>query len=182
MQRIVIKSYESRKSLVQPVIFLIIGLILFFDPSKITKFISFILGGVFLALGISKIIRDSKRVDKTTGDFFYSAMMVVLGIIFIFSSSTIELIVRLIIGIWIIVNALNSIAIGANLMKVNKNSILTLLIGFVLLILGLYTIFVSNLVFSTIGLVITIYAVLEIVNYFYIEAKSKWGKCKHAKN
>ena len=76
-------------------------------------------------------------------------------------------------GSWIIINALNTIAIGANLVKLEKNSVVTLIIGFILLIMGLYTIFVSNLILSTLGLVITIYAVLEIVDYFYIQAKSR---------
>lgn len=173
MQSIVIKKYESKKSLVQPSIFLVIGLLLLFNPGGITEFISYIFGGVFLAIGVMKFIVDTKRFDKTTGDTFYSAMMVVLGVIFIFCSGTIEFIIRLVIGLWIIVNALNTIAIGANLMKVERKSIVTLVIGFILLIMGLYTIFVSNLILSTLGLVITIYAILEIVDYFYIEAKSK---------
>ena len=124
-------------------------------------------------MGIMNFIIDAKRFDKTTGDSFYSATMVVLGVIFIFFSGTIEFIIRLAIGSWIIINALNTIAIGANLVKLEKNSVVTLIIGFILLIMGLYTIFVSNLILSTLGLVITIYAVLEIVDYFYIQAKSR---------
>lgn len=173
MQSIVIKSYETKKSLVQPIVFLVIGLLLLFNPGGITEFVSYIFGGVFLALGVMKFIGDSKRYDKTTGDTFYSIVMFVLGIIFIFFSGTIEFIIRLAIGIWIIVNALNTIAIGANLMKIERKSVFTLIVGFVLLILGLYTIFVSNLVLSALGLVITIYAVLEIVDYFYIQAKNR---------
>ncbi len=173
MQSIVIKKYESKKNLMQPVIFLVIGLLLLFNPGGITEFISYIFGGVFLAMGIMKFIIDAKRFDKTTGDSFYSATMVVLGVIFIFFSGTIEFIIRLAIGSWIIINALNTIAIGANLVKLEKNSVVTLIIGFILLIMGLYTIFVSNLILSTLGLVITIYAVLEIVDYFYIQAKSR---------
>ena len=173
MQSIVIKSYETKKSIIQPLVFLVIGLLLLFNPGGITQFVSYIFGGVFLALGVSKYVRDSKRFDKTTGDTFYSIMMVVLGIIFIFFSGTIEFIIRLAIGLWIIVNALNSIAIGANLMKVEKKSVVTLVIGFILLIIGLYTIFVSNLILSSLGLVITIYAILEIVNYFYIQNKNR---------
>ena len=173
MQSIVIKKYESKKNLMHPVIFLVIGLLLLFNPGGITEFISYIFGGVFLAMGIMKFIIDAKRFDKTTGDSFYSATMVVLGVIFIFFSGTIEFIIRLAIGSWIIINTLNTIAIGANLVKLEKNSVVTLIIGFILLIMGLYTIFVSNLILSTLGLVITIYAVLEIVDYFYIQAKSR---------
>jgi len=58
-------------------------------------------------------------------------------------------------------------------MRIEKKSIISLLIGFILLIMGIYTIFVSNLVLSTLGLVITIYAVLEIIDYFYILIKNK---------
>lgn len=173
MQSIIIKSYETKKSLVQPIIFLLIGLLLLFNPGGITEFVSYIFGGVFLALGVMKFITDSKRYDKTTGDTFYSIMMVVLGIIFIFFSGTIEFIIRLSIGIWIVANAINTIAIGANLVKVSRKSVATLIIGFILLILGLYTIFVSNLVLSALGLVITIYAALEIADYFYIQAKNR---------
>ena len=173
MQTITIKSYESRKSLVQPIIFLVIGLLLFINPGRITEFVSYIFGGVFLALGIAKYVRDAKRVDKTSGDTFYSIMMVILGIIFIFFSGTIEFLIRLAIGIWIIANALNSIAIGANLVKIDKKSTVTLIIGFILLVIGLYTIFVSNLILSTVGLIIAIYAVLEIINYFYIQSKNR---------
>ncbi len=173
MQKIVIRSYETKKSLLSPIIFLIIGILLFVNPGQVTEFISYIFGGVFLALGVGKFVIDSKRSDHTTGDTFYSIVMIVLGLIFIFFSGTIEFIIRLSIGAWIIINGLNTIAIGANLARIEKNSIASLIIGFMLLIIGLYTVFVSNLILSTLGLVIIVYAVLEIINYFYIQAKSR---------
>lgn len=173
MQTITIKSYETKKSIVSPIIFLIIGLLLFIDPGKVTDFISYIFGGIFLALGIGKLVLDSRRNDRTTGDTFYSLIMVVLGLIFIFVPSTLDFILRLIIGIWIIINAINTIAIGANIMRTNKKSIVSLILGFILLAMGIYTVFVSNLVFSTLGLIIALYAVIEIVDYFYIASKNK---------
>jgi len=173
MQRIVIKSYESKKSLVSPIVFLLLGLLLFLNPGNVVEFVSYIFGGVFLALGISKMLADFKRMDRTTGDMFYSIMMVVLGIIFIFFSGTIEFIIRLSIGVWIIINALNTIAIGANLMRVDRNSIVSLIIGFILLLIGLYTIFVSNLILSTLGLVLVIYASLSIGGFFFVQAKKR---------
>lgn len=173
MQSIVIKSYESKKSLVQPIIFLIIGILLLVNPGGITEAISYIFGGVFLALGITKLLYDMKRNDKTTGDTFYSIVMLALGVIFIFFSGTIEFLIRLSIGLWIIINSLNTIAIGTNLVKIERKAVVTLVIGFLLLLMGLYTVFVSNLVLSALGLVLTIYAVLEIINYFYIQAKNR---------
>lgn len=152
---------------------MIIGILLAANPGGVTEFVSYIFGGVFLALGIGKFIMDTKRFDHTTGDTFYSIVMIVLGVIFIFFSGTIEFIIRISIGAWIIINGLNTIAIGANLVKVERNSFVSLIIGFILLLIGLYTVFVSNLILSTLGLVITIYAVLEIIDYFYIQAKNR---------
>jgi len=173
MQKIIIRSYETKKSIITPIIFLIIGLLLFINPGDIVEFISYIFGGVFITLGIGKYIMDSRRIDKTTGDTFYSVVMIILGLIFIFFSGTIEFIIRLAIGVWIIINGLNTIAIGANLMKIDRKSVVSLILGFILLMIGLYTVFVSNLVFSALGLVLTIYAILEIINYFYIQNKNR---------
>ena len=173
MQTITIKSYETKKSIVGPIIFLLIGILLFTNPGGIVEFISYIFGGVFLTLGISKYIYDKKRTDATTGDTFYSIMMVVFGLIFIFFSSTIEFIIRLLIGVWIIANAINTILIGLNLVKIDKSNIVTLILGLILLAMGIYTVFVSNLVLSSLGLVLIIYAVLEIIDYFYILVKNK---------
>ena len=173
MRQITIKSYETKKSLVTPIIFLIIGIMLIINPGNIVEFISYIFGGVFLTLGIGKLLFDSRRFDRTTGDTFYSVVMIALGIIFLFFSGTVEFIIRLVIGLWIVINGLNTIAIGSNLMRVDKKSIVSLIIGFLLLIMGLYTIFVSNLILSTLGLVLTIYAVLEIVDYFYLLFKNR---------
>lgn len=173
MQKIVIKSYETKKSLVSPIIFLIIGLTLLLKPEVISNFISYIIGGAFLALGLGKMFIDSKRFDKTTGDTFYSIIMIALGFIFIFFTGTLEALVRFAIGVWIVINGVNTIAIGANLMRIDKKSVVSLIIGFILLIIGLYTIFVENLITTTLGLVIIVYSILEIVDYFYIQAKNR---------
>lgn len=171
MQNIVIKSYETRKSILIPIIFLLIGLILFINPKDIVEFISYIFGGVFLALGASKLFRDLKRVDKTTGDMFYSGLMIVIGLIFICCSGTIEFIIRLIIGVWILINGINASMRGLSIVRVNSKNVLVLLSGIILIILGLYTILVSNLVFQSIGLVLIIYSVLELVNCIYLNIK-----------
>lgn len=171
MQRIVIKSYETKKSLVQPIVFLVIGLVLAVNPKGIVEFLSYIFGGIFLGLGVLKYLTDRKRKNKTTSDDFFSIIMCFMGLIFIFFSGTVEFLIRLILGVWIILNGINTSIIGTDIMKVNKRSIFTLLIGFFLIAIGLYTIFVENLVFSSIGIVICIYSVLEIIDYFYIKSK-----------
>lgn len=173
MQQIIIKSYETKRSIIPHAVFLAIGLILFLNPGGIVEFISYIIGGVFLALGISKYIMDAKRQDRTTGDMFYSFIMIALGLIFIFFSSTLEFILRLLIGVWIIINGLNTIIIGISTIKSEKKNIISLIVGLILIIIGCYTILVSNLILSALGLVICIYSTLEIVDYIYAYFISK---------
>ena len=173
MRQITIKSYGTKSSIVTPLVFLLIGVLLLVNPGDIVQFISYIFGGVFLALGISKIIFDSKRLERTTGDTFYSVLMIVMGIIFISFSGTIEFIIRLAIGLWILVNALKSIINGVNSMNLVKKDIVSFVVGFILLIMGLYTIFVSNLILQSLGLVIIIYAVLEIIDYINIWIRNR---------
>lgn len=165
MRQITIKSYETKSSIVTPIVFLIIGILLLANPGGIVEFISYIFGGVFLALGIGKILLDSKRVERTNGDTFYSVLMIIIGLIFIFFSGTIEFIIRLAIGLWIVINALKSIIIGSNSMSMGSKNVVSFVIGFILLIIGIYTIFVSNLVLQSIGLILVIYAALEIADY-----------------
>ncbi len=173
MQQIIIKSYETKRNVIPHIVFLAIGLILFLNPGGIVEFISYIIGGVFLALGISKYVIDARRQDRTTGDMFYSFIMIALGLIFIFFSSTVEFILRLLIGIWIIINGINTIVIGISTLKEEKKNIVSMVVGLILVIIGLYTIFVSNLILSALGLVICIYSVLEVIDYIYAYITSK---------
>ena len=175
MQRIIIKSYETKKSLITPIVFLIIGLVLAINPGEVVEFISFIFGGVFLFLGILKFITDRKRNDTTTSDEIFSFIMIIMGIICIFFSSTIELLVRLILGLWILLNGINTVIIGTDIIKIDKKNIFTLLVGFFLMAMGLYTMFIENLVFETIGIVIIIYSILEIIDYFILKINLKRG-------
>jgi len=173
MKQIVIRSYQPRKSIIIPIIFLIVGALLFANPGGIVEFLSYILGGVFLALGVLKFVKDIKSQERNIGDTFYSFIMIAIGLIFIFFSGTLEFLMRLIIGLWISINGINTIIIGTNMMRFNKKNVFSLIIGIILLLMGIYTIFVSNLILSTLGLVIIFYSVLDIADYIYNYFKNR---------
>lgn len=165
MKVIKIKSYKTTNTLLTSIVLLILGILLFTNPSGMTRVLSYIIGGTFLVLGISKIIFDSKNSTSTSTDQYFNIVMILIGLIFIIFSNAFELLVRLVMGIWILLSGLSIIASGANTMKATKGSIVSLIIGFILILVGIYMIFVDNLVFSTIGLILIIYSVLSIVDY-----------------
>lgn len=165
MQVIKIKSYKVNKTILMPIMLFILGLLLFTNPKEVTEFFSYIVGAIFLLLGIYKIIIDNKSNNKTSSDLYYSLILILIGLIFIIFRGGFEFLIRFVMGLFILVNGLNVIASGANTMKASKSSVISLIIGFVLVLFGIYMIFIDNLVFSTIGLILMVYSVFEFINY-----------------
>ena len=165
MQVIKIKSYQVNKTILMPIFLLILGVLLFINPKEVTEFFSYIVGVIFIILGISKIISDNKRNNKTSSDLYYSLILILIGIIFIAFRSYFEFLIRFVIGLFILINGINILANNVNTMKTSKNTIINLLIGFLLILVGLYMMFVGNLVFSTIGLIMIIYSIYELIEY-----------------
>ena len=165
MQVIKIKSYKINKTIVTPIALFILGLLLFTNPKEVTEFFSYIVGATFVCLGIYKIFRDNRGNNKTSSDLYYSLILILMGLIFIIFRSGFEFLIRFIMGLFILVNGLNIIANGVNTMKASKSSVVSLIIGFVLVLFGIYMIFIENLVFSTIGLILMVYSVYELIDY-----------------
>ena len=165
MQVIKIKSYQVNKTILMPIFLLILGVLLFINPKEVTEFFSYIVGVIFIILGISKITSDNKRNNKTSSDLYYSLILILIGIIFIAFRSYFEFLIRFVIGLFILINGINKLANNVNTMKTSKNTIINLLIGFLHILVGLYMMFVGNLVFSTIGLIMIIYSIYELIEY-----------------
>ena len=171
MQVIQIKSYRVNKTILMPIVLLILGILLFTNPSEVTKFFSYIVGISFVILGVTKIIRDNKRNNKTSSDLYYSLILILIGLVFIFFRGYFEFLIRFIIGLFILINGLNKLAIGVNTMKASKSSLSNLIVGFLLILVGLYMMFIGNLVFSTIGLIMIIYSLYELIEYIILHLK-----------
>ena len=169
MRKIKTYQYSNKPALVRAICFLIIGLILFLNPGGIVIFISYILGLTMLTLGIFTLLNFSntktslnieQRDKLTTG-----ILLIVLGLIACLCASTIETVLRLIIGSWIVYSGILKL-INASKCCTDKYSCIPRLTFCILIIMfGLYVILKSNLVFSAIGLFIIILSVIEIISY-----------------
>ena len=79
-----------------------------------------------------------------------------------FCAGAIELAIRLVMGGWILYRAVVSFKYAFYLKELNLPWKRDLVFAVILLIVGLYIILRSNLVLSTIGLLLIIYAVIEL--------------------
>lgn len=154
-------------SILESIIFAIIGIILIYNPEGTIKLISYTLGTIFIIIGIFKIINYLSAKGKYSFynyDIIYGLMAIIIGIITMIYSNTIGSIFRIIIGIWIIYSALIRITLAIKLKRIKVEVWkYTLGIAIIMLICGLYITINSGTIIVTIGIIIVIYSVLDII-------------------
>lgn len=171
MKSINIISYTS--NLLTSIISLIIGVILFSRPDLVIILLSYVLGAILIAYSLLRIIYYSynkgKNPDYPLKDLIWALIFMIVGLICIFLSEAVEHAVRLLIGGWILLMGINRF-INALRMPYKKDSsfISVVIIAVLLILTGLYVIFVSNIIIQSLGIILIIYSVLEIINYILV--------------
>ena len=169
--KIEVKSYSSIMSLIVSIIFFILGAVMFTNPSAVVLFVSYVVGGLIIILGLFKCVKnylDVKKDNTTSSKGMVSGIvLIVIGLVFIFLASVIEALVRLVIGGWILFSGINRLINTLYLEKKDSKFWILLSLAIILIIGGLYTILETNLAFKAIGIVLMIYAALEIFGYVF---------------
>jgi len=154
-------------SILQSIIFAILGAIIIWKPEGTIKTISYILGIIFILIGIIKIINyffAKGKYDFYNYDIIYGLMAFIIGIVTIVYSNTIGSIFRIIIGIWIIYSSFIRFNLSIKLKAMKLNIwIYSLLLAIAMFICGLYITMNSGAVIVTIGVMMIIYSVIDII-------------------
>ena len=154
-------------SILESVIFAILGIILVWKPTDTVKAISYILGAIFIIIGISKIVNyflAKGKYDFYNYDLIFGLMAIVIGIVTIVYTDTIGAIFRIIIGIWIIYSSLIRINLSFKLHAMNLNVWLySLLLAIAMFMCGLFILMNSGSVVMTIGIYMIVYSVIDII-------------------
>ena len=103
---------------------------------------------------------------------------IVIGLVFISLAGVIEALIRFLIGGWILFMGINRLINVLYLKKPKSKFIVLLIVAILLIGAGLYTILEANLAFQAIGLVLMIYAGLEIFSYIFCKKEVKEFKSK----
>lgn len=175
MKKITVIEYSNDTSLISSILFLIFGIVLFTNPSGILDFISYIVGGILIIIGISNIFSYYRTLKKLNIEQKYklivATILIIFGLFVILFSTLIEMTFRLICGGWIIYTGIIRLIQTLN-NKENKISFIShLIIAILLIICGFYVALDTDLIFSTIGLFIIVYAILEIVGFIFYKKK-----------
>lgn len=165
-----------KTSLISAIVFFILGIVIFLNPDMLVKTISYSLGGLLILIGLYKIvnyyIQDKRFKVVNHNELAFGITSVVLGVVFIFLASAIELLLRFIVGGWLVIAGLSKIIKTFFTTDRDAKFYALLVVGVILISIGLYIVLVSNLALSIIGLFMMIYGLIDFISYFVYKDKS----------
>ncbi len=147
------------------ILFVILGALLIIKPSEMMSVISILLGMVLFIIGFLKLVDYFTSKDKEDYLLTFALVAAVLGVIVLFCSDVITGIFRIALGIWIIVSGIKNFQTTLVWKEVKSGLWTTTLICSMLMIISGIVILVSTtLAFRIVGIVIVIYAILDIIS------------------
>lgn len=148
-------------------VFAILGAILIWRPDETIKIISYILGIILIVIGISRIIASitaKGKYDLYNYDMIFGILGIILGIVAIMYSHIIITLLNIIVGIWITYTALLRINLALKIKKQTANTwIYVLVLALIMLACGIYIILDTRAIITTIGIILLIYSIIDII-------------------
>ena len=159
-------------SLISSGVILVLGLLLFFKSSVTLMGISYIFGGLIIAIGVLAIIRfisnDHSDISNQL-NIIYGIICIISGIFFIEKPEIIGSIIPVVMGIGIIISSSLKIQQSFNLKSLNSSyffwSFVTALLSLICGVVLLFNPFKGAVIITkVIGIFLVIYAILDICN------------------
>lgn len=168
-------------SVISTIVMLLFGILLYTFPETVIKSITIGLGVIFIMIGIVPIInyfRFRKSGISTTFSFMMGVFCIIVGLILLMNENILGIIIPIITGVWMIINGINRIAIAMDL-RDEKISIwsITLIYAIITLIIGVLLVLDpvngGKLVTKTVGIIICIYSIIDLIELILIKIKAK---------
>lgn len=181
MKDIINKIFKS--SILGAFALVILGILLIFESEATIVTISYVIGGILVAIGVLALLKFYKEVkdndDNDTGmDLVYGIISIVLGIVVISNPKAVASIIPIVMGLIIILNSGTKLQYSIELKRNNNNLWKsTMVLSLISTLCGVLLIFnpFKGAAFLTklIGFLILLYAVLDIVSTITIKSTVK---------
>ena len=155
-------------SIVESIIFIILGIILIWKADVAIKVISFILGIALVLVGAIKVVQglqiQKENYETYNYELVFGLMTVIIGIVTMYYGSAIETILRIIIGIWIIYSSLIKLTLSLKMKQLELPAWgYSIILSFVMFLCGLFVILNAGVIIKIIGIIMIIYSVIDII-------------------
>ena len=168
-------------SIISSVLLFLFGLVLAVNAEGFIKSITVAIGVVLLLIGVFPVI-DYFRYRKdglgASVGLISGIFSIVCGLMLLINEDLLMILIPVFIGVWMIINGINKIQVSFEIKDLGEKSwIITFIYSILIIVLGGY--FIVNpisgatTVTSFIGIVLCIYAVLDIIDCIIIKVKVK---------
>lgn len=166
-----------RSSLITSVVLLVLGGLLIFESEATIVSISYIIGGILIALGIVALIRfvrNYKSISNSELDIVYGIVTIILGSLIISHPKALASIMPFVLGICIVINSAGKLTTAMELKSNNSDTwIMTTIVAILSAICGVILIFNpfagATMITQVVGIFIIIYAILDIISTLTIK-------------
>ena len=166
-----------RSSIISSIILIALGLLLIFQSEATIMMISYVIGGILIAIGVLAIIKFIQNVgkeQKSELDIVYGVVSIILGIIVIKNPEAIASIIPVILGISIILSSATKLQYAIEL-RANKNRLwkTTLVLALISTLCGIILLFnpfkAASYFTKVVGIFIVIYTVLDMISSYTVK-------------
>ncbi len=168
-------------SIISSLLLFLFGLVLAVNAEGFIKSITVAIGVVLLLIGVFPVI-DYFRYRKdglgASVGLISGIFSIVCGLMLLINEDLLMILIPVFIGVWMIINGINKIQVSFEIKDLGEKSwIITFIYSILIIVLGGY--FIVNpisgatTVTSFIGIVLCIYAVLDIIDCVIIKVKVK---------
>lgn len=168
-------------SMISSVLLFLFGLILAVNAEGFIKSITVAIGVILLLIGVFPVI-DYFRYRKdglgASVGLISGIFSIVCGLMLLINEDLLMILIPVFIGVWMIINGINKIQVSFEIKDLGEKSwVITFIYSVLIMVLGGY--FIVNpisgatTVTSFIGIILCIYAVLDIIDCVIIKVKVK---------
>ena len=156
---------SSWTDIVISIVFVFLGILLVVKPDAAIATISTLLGILFIAIGILKLVEYYTSESKDDYLLTIALIAVVFGVIVMFCSEAILSLFRIILGLWIIATGIMDFQTTLIWKQVKSPYwTMTLIFSMLMIIAGMVLLINAEILYTTIGIITIIYSALDLVD------------------
>ena len=160
------KEMKEARSLLSPIIYLVLGILLMFKSNEVVELLFYVLGIIIIIYGIKSFAlyyQNKDVVQYKNINLTIAIASVIIGVLLIVLSGVLEASIRYVLGFFFIFMGISRLLTSISFNNYKNFSTLS---NIVLIALGIYSIFFSNAVLVIIGVILVINAIILFIEYF----------------
>lgn len=155
-------------SIIESIIFGIIGFILYAKAEAATVIATNLIGIALIVFGIGKMVvyfvMKEDEFESISYEYVYGLMAILIGIIVIRYNTALESLFRIIIGVWILYTSLIKLALTLKMRSLDTEAwVVSLVLSVIMFIFGLFIVFNAGVIIKTVGIMMIIYSIIDII-------------------